>query len=134
MTIINTRADYDAAPQEEQERFLKMLAAGSKQWKWQDGDWQLVTDTSAAERFGFTDKELPELPEPKKPDYNPDEQADEQLRAEIDGKLAAIDARLYMHRATREWYLTHPGEINAYALDEVKLAEAQAEALRASRP
>lgn len=81
--IINTRADYDAAPREEQERFLRLLAAGSKQWKWQGGEWQLVNDTSAAHRFGFSDEKLPKLPEPKKPDYNPDERAREALAAEI---------------------------------------------------
>mgnify|MGYP006436216051 CR=1 FL=1 len=93
--IINTRADYDAAPQQVQERFLLLMANGAKQWKWKDGQWQLVTDMSGAEALGFTTGDLPDVPDPPEPDYNPDERATAQLAAEIreqrDRLIAATD-------------------------------------------
>jgi hypothetical protein len=72
--IINTRADFDAATEAEQERFLRVLANGVKRWQWTGKKWELETDTSGAEAFGFLAKELPDVPNPEKPDYNPDEQ------------------------------------------------------------
>jgi hypothetical protein len=59
---------------------------------------------------------------------------DERKRATIDGQLRAIDGRLYMHRATREWFIKHPSEIEAHALAAVKAAEDEAKALREARP
>jgi len=58
---------------------------------------------------------------------------DERKRAAIDGQLRAIDGRLFMHRATREWFVKHPTEIDAHALAAVKAAEDEAKALRDSR-
>jgi hypothetical protein len=95
MTIINTRADYDAAPQQDQARFLKMLAAGAKSWQWQDGAWQLATDMTGAGAFGFTADDLPDVPDPPQPEQTPQqreyEQAAEEVRAKRDGLLKESD-------------------------------------------
>lgn len=95
MTIINTRADYEAAPRQDRERFLKMLAAGTKSWQWQDGAWRLVTDMTGAEAFGFTADDLPDVPDPPQPEKTPEqreyEQAAEDVRSRRDSLLKQSD-------------------------------------------
>jgi len=81
--IINNRTDLDNAPQEQRDRFLQRLAAGTKRWQWDGAEWQLHTMTRQLDRFELTLDDLPDVPDPPKPDYDPDERAREQLAAEI---------------------------------------------------
>ena len=92
--IINTKADYEAAPKHEQQRFRAAIAASVHRWKWNGAEWELKTDYAQAEAFGLSKKSLPDI-KPEKPDYNPDERAREQLaadiRAERDRLIATTD-------------------------------------------
>jgi len=81
--IINSRKDLDSAPEQKREEFLKKLAASVKRWKWDGLQWQLQSFTAQLDRIGVTADELPDVPDPPKPDYDPDERELEQLAAEI---------------------------------------------------
>ena len=80
--LIATRKDFDVAPEADQQRFLRALATGAKRWQWTGKKWELQSDYSQAEKFGFTESDLPEVLEPAKPDYNPDERAKDAAIAE----------------------------------------------------
>ena len=58
-TIINTRADLDAAPQPIRENFLKGLAASIYRY---DAEGEVLTDESTVERFGFSKEDFPDAP------------------------------------------------------------------------
>ena len=93
--IINSRKDLDNAPEDIRARFLRRLAAGVKRWTWNGSEWKLTEHTRHLEKFGLAVDDLPDVPEPPKPDYNPDERARAQLAAELreqrDNKLRATD-------------------------------------------
>ena len=80
--IINTRADYEAATEQDQARFRAAIAAGINRWKWSGKEWKMEQDTSNLDAFGFTLDDFPDAPTPEKPDYNPDERAREAAIAE----------------------------------------------------
>ena len=87
--IINTRADYEAATEQEQARFRAAIATGVHKWTWNGAEWELKTDYSQAEAFGLSKKSLPDI-QPETPDYSPDERAREQLAAEARARRDAL--------------------------------------------
>ena len=93
--IINSKTDLDNAPEDTRARFLRRLAAGVKRWTGEGGEWKLTEHTRHLKKFGLTVDDLPDVPEPPKPDYNPDERAREQLATQLreqrDDKLRATD-------------------------------------------
>ena len=90
--IINTKADYEAATEQDQARFRAAIAAGINRWKWSGREWELEQDTSNLDAFGFTLKDFPDAPTPEKPDYNPDERAREAAIAD------AVESRRTAYR------------------------------------
>ena len=81
--IINNRSDFDAAPAEQREQFMKRLALSVHKWRWTGSDWEQYENTDSINRFGFTVADFPDAPVPAKPDYNPDERALEQEADEV---------------------------------------------------
>ena len=73
--IINNRSDFDAAPAEQREQFMKRLALSVHKWRWTGSDWEQYENTDSINRFGFTVADFPDAPVPAKPDYNPDDKA-----------------------------------------------------------
>ena len=89
--IINNRSDFDAAPAEQREQFMKRLALSIHKWRWNGSDWEQYENTDSIDRFGFTVADFPDAPVPAKPDYNPDERA---LEREADEVRTQRDALL----------------------------------------
>ena len=113
--IINTKADYEAASEQEQQRFRASIAAGVHKWKWNGAEWELKTDYSQAEAFGLSKKSLPDI-KPEKPDYNPDERARDAAIAE------ATEARSRAYQAESDplFFKAQRGEVTEQAwLDAV---------------
>ena len=81
--MFNTRSDFDAAPAEQREQFMKRLALSVHKWRWNGSDWVLEQNIAEIERFGFTLEDFPDAPVPEKPNYNPDERALEQEADEV---------------------------------------------------
>lgn len=81
--IVNDRKDFDNLPTDEKEKFMRKLAAGTKRWRWDGSAWQLQTFTAQLDRLGITIDELPDVPDPPKPDYNPEERRKAQELEEI---------------------------------------------------
>lgn len=130
MQLVNSRKDLDALPAEERDRYLSRLAAGVQRWRWIDGAYQLVEDTSGLERVGLTldDVTLPDPP--PKPAKTPDEKEQEERIAEIQEQLERIDRRYHTDRGVREHIIDHPGEYATAAVDRAKAAEDEAGPLR----
>lgn len=130
MQLVNSRKDLDNLPAEERDRFLKRLAAGVQRWKWIDGEYQLVEDTSGLERIGLTldDVTLPDPP--PEPEMTPDEKEKEDRKAEIKEALDSIDARYHTDRGVREHILDNPDQYADGAVDRAKAAEEKASSLR----
>ena len=74
--IINTRKDFDALPEADQQVFKARLAGTIYGWSWVNGEWVQTTNTKTIERFGFTLDDFPDAPVPDKPTGNPDEDAE----------------------------------------------------------
>jgi hypothetical protein len=94
--MFNSRKDLDAAPAEQKEKFLGLLAASINKWSWDGAEWVLEQNTTEIEKFGFTLDDFPEAAVPDKPDYNPDERALQQAResaslSRADFKLGLIE-------------------------------------------
>ena len=104
--IINTKADYEAASEQEQQRFRAAIAAGINRWKWSGKEWKMEQDTSNLDAFGFTLKDFPDAPKPEKPDYNLDERARDAAIAE------AVESRRQAYRAESDaiYFLWQRGE------------------------
>ena len=81
--MFNSRKDLDAAPAEQKEKFLGLLAASINKWSWDGVEWVLGQNTTEIEKFDFTLDDFPEAPIPEMPAYNPDERALEQEAEEI---------------------------------------------------
>ena len=82
--IINTRKDFDALPEPDQQVFKARLAGTIYGWSWVNGEWVQTTNTKTIERFGFTLDDFPDAPVPDKPTGNPDEDAKEAVLAEVE--------------------------------------------------
>ena len=104
--IINTKADYDAAPKHEQARFRAAIAAGINRWRWSGKEWKMEQDTSNLDEFGFALKDFPNAPTPEKPDYNSDERDQERKVQE------SIESRRQAYRAESDpiYFLWQRGE------------------------
>lgn len=81
--MFNSRKDLDAAPAEQKEKFLGLLAASINKWSWDGVEWVLGQNTIEIEKFDFTLDDFPEAPIPEMPAYNPDERALEQEAEEV---------------------------------------------------
>lgn len=81
--MFNSRKDLDAAPAEQKEKFLGLLAASINKWSWDGAEWVLGQNTTEIEKFDFTLDDFPEAPIPEMPAYNPDERALEQEAEEV---------------------------------------------------
>jgi len=81
--MFNSRKDLDAAPAEQKEKFLGLLAASINKWSWDGVEWVLGQNTTEIEKFDFTLDDFPEAPIPEMPAYNPDERALEQEAEEV---------------------------------------------------
>ena len=82
--IINTRKDFDALPEADQQVFKALLAGTIYGWSWVNGEWVQTTNTKTIERFGFTLDDFPDAPVPDKPTGNPDEDAKAAVLAEVE--------------------------------------------------
>ena len=82
--IINTRKDFDALPEADQQVFRARLAGTIYGWSWVNGEWVQTTNTKTIERFGFTLDDFPDAPVPDKPTGNPDEDAKAAVLAEVE--------------------------------------------------
>ena len=90
--IINTRADLDAAPQADRDRFMTRLAKSINKYRWDGTDWVLEQDISSIARFGFGAADFPDAPVPDKPTRNPDQQEREALASEVPRERKAKEA------------------------------------------
>jgi len=81
--MFNSRKDLDAAPAEQKEKFLGLLAASINKWSWDGAEWVLEQNTTEIEKFDFTLDDFSDAPVPEMPTYNPDERALEQEAAEV---------------------------------------------------
>jgi len=93
--MFNSRKDLDAAPAEQREKFLGLLAASINKWSWDGVEWVLRQNTTEIERFGFTVTDFPNAPVPDKPTYDPDalalEREAEEIRTQRDALLKESD-------------------------------------------
>ena len=81
--MFNSRKDLDAAPAEQKEKFLGLLAASINKWSWDGAEWVLEQNTTEIEKFDFTLDDFSDAPVPERPTYNPDERALEEEAAEV---------------------------------------------------
>jgi len=81
--MFNSRKDLDAAPAEQKEKFLGLLAASINKWSWNGAEWVLEQNTTEIEKFDFSLDDFPDAPVPDMPAYNPDERALEQEAEEV---------------------------------------------------
>ena len=120
--IINTRADYEAATEQDQARFRAAIAAGINRWRWSGKEWKLEHDTSNLDALGFALKDFPDAPTPAKPDYNPDERAKDAAIAE------AVESRRQAYRAESDaiYFMWQRGEATEQEwLDAVQAIKAR---------
>ena len=120
--LIATRNDFDVAPEADQQRFLRAIATGAKRWVWTGKKWELQSDYSQAEKFGFAKSDLPEVPDPTQPDHNPDER--EQERKVQEG----IESRRQAYRAESDaiYFMWQRGEATEQEwLDAVQAIKAR---------
>jgi len=81
--MFNLRKDLDAAPAEQKEKFLGLLAASINKWSWDGAEWVLEQNTTEIEKFDFSLDDFPDSFVPEMPAYNPDERALEQEAEEV---------------------------------------------------
>ena len=82
--MINTRKDFDALPEADQQVFKARLAGTIYGWSWVNGEWVQTTNTKTIERFGFTLDDFPDAPVQDKPTRNPDKDAEADALAEAE--------------------------------------------------
>jgi len=90
--MFNSRKDLDAAPAEQKEKFLGLLAASINKWSWDGAEWVLEQNTTEIEKFDFSLEDFPDAPVPEMPSYNPDERALEKARE--DASLSRADFKI----------------------------------------
>lgn len=128
--IVNSRKDLDALSQEERDRFIQRVAGGVQRWRWIDGAYQLVEDTSGLERLGLTLSDVVLPDPPPKPAKTPDEKEREERIAEIEEELERIDQHHHTDRGVRQHMIEHPSEYAAEAVSRAQAAEDEAQILR----
>jgi len=93
--MFNSRKDLDAAPADQREKFIGLLAASINKWSWDGSDWVLEQVTTEIEKFGFDIEDFEDAPIPEKPDYNPEQKAldakADEVRAQRDALLSDCD-------------------------------------------
>ena len=85
MKTVNSKKDLESLTQEEYDRFMNNLSHTIKKWKWDSSqqDWVLYEDTRSIERLGLKKNDFDDIPEPPKPDYNPEEKEKQSRRDEL---------------------------------------------------